>query len=464
MAAAGIVLAATAGAFAGDTARASDWPMFHGDRRHSGYSINDAPHDSLLAWSLASKDSIVYSSPVVGEYGTIYIGNVEGELLSIAPSGDLRWSFEIEGNFRYSTPAIGSDRTIYIGGSDGRLYAVNPDSTLKWTFATAGPVKTSPTIGADGAIYFGSDDGTLYAINPDSTLRWAYPAGDTIRSSPAIAPDGTVLFGCLDSYFYALWPNGTLRWRAATGAQIKFCSPAVTEDNVVYFGSYDGFLYALTTDQEFLWAHPTGHVIRSSPAIGPEGRIYVGAGSELLCINPDGESEWTYDTDGPIYSSPVYFGDDFVICVGSDDGVFHCVHEDGSGDWTYTVGAPIRSSPGPGPFGRIHVADMQGRIWTFGTNDGSVDEKPHGSAGVHLIAEPNPFSGRVTFRALAGDPSESVIVISDILGRSVTTLHPKSAGTWVWNGRDFRGQPLAGGVYFYRAAGSRSARRITLLR
>ena len=443
--------------------RATSWSRFHGDARQSGLSTADAPYDSLLAWTYATGDSIVYSSPVVAADGTIYIGNVEKELLAFTPQGNLDWSFRGAGNFRHSTPAIAPDGTIYIGGNDGRLYAVNPDSTRKWTFVADAPIKTSPNIAADGTIYFGADDGRLYAIHPDSTLAWTYATGDTIRSSPAIGPDGTIFFGSTDFYFYALWPDGSLRWRAATGGQIKYCSPAVTEDGVVYFGSYDGFVYALTSDQTFLWAYPTGHIVRSSPAIGPEGRVFIGAGDDLLAILPDGSLDWEYPTGGSVISSPAYFGDDDVLCVGSDDGALHCVHADGTGDWTFTVGVPIRSSPAPSDDGNVYVADLEGRFWAFGRLSGvSVDESER-IAERWVVAFPSVTSGRVRFHVGDHAAQAARIVIRDVLGRDIADLRV-AAGAASWDGRDARGQRVPAGVYYYAVAGRGPTGRVVLIR
>ncbi len=440
------------------------WPMFHGDRRHSGFSVADAPFDSFLAWTYPSSDSIFYSSPVVADDGTIYIGNLDKELLALSPVGDLLWRFRADGNFRHSTPAIAADGTIYIGGSNGQLYAVNPDSTLKWTFTAGAPIKTSPNIGADGTVYFGADDGKLYAVNPDSTIKWTFQAGDSIRSSPAIGPDGTIFFGSHDHFLYAVWPTGTQRWRAATGDIIKYCSPAVSATGVVYFGSYDGFLYAVTSDQVFQWAYYTGHTIRSSPAIGPTGIIYVGAGTDLLAITPDGDLEWDYGTGGDVISSPAYFGDDDVIGVGSDDGVFYCIHSDGTRDWTYTLGHPIRSSPAPSALGDIYIADLSGQVWALGRSMISVEEGVHALPEVRLLAIPNPSSSSVVFRLLRGGFSQSRLLVFDAVGRQTASLAGDGAGRIVWDGRDQRGRPVSSGVYFYRLDGSSEAGRVMLVR
>jgi outer membrane protein assembly factor BamB len=281
-----------------------------------------------------------------------------------------------------------------------------------------------------------------------------------------VGPDGTIFFGSTDSFFYALWPDGSLRWQAATGDQIKFCSPAVTETGVVYFGSYDGFVYALTTDQQFLWAYPTGHVVRSSPAIGADGRIYIGSDTRLLALTPDGNLDWDYETGGLVISSPVYFDDDLVIGVGSDDGAFYCLHDDGSLDWRYTVGAPIRSVPSPSASGNIYVADMSGIVWAFGDGEPNAigDAPPAPRAGLQLVAAPNPTSGTVIFRVANGGHAADAIIVYDVLGREIDRLLTGGSRAFLWDGRDRGGRPLPAGTYFYRGAGDQRVGRLVIVR
>jgi outer membrane protein assembly factor BamB len=49
---------------------------------------------------------------------------------ALAADGTLKWQFQT-GGLVYSSPAIGDDGTIFVGSEDYYLYAVNPDGTLK---------------------------------------------------------------------------------------------------------------------------------------------------------------------------------------------------------------------------------------------------------------------------------------------------------------------------------------------
>lgn len=147
------------------------WPMYGHDLRHTWRSSYDGPLKPQLKWKFRLEKRVSpYSSPAIGEDGTVYIGSEDQNLYAISPDGTLRWKFPT-GDRVISSPAIAQDGTIYIGSEDFNLYAINPNGTLKWKFATSGRVQSSPSIGPDG-IYVGSNDGFLYAIKLDGTLRW----------------------------------------------------------------------------------------------------------------------------------------------------------------------------------------------------------------------------------------------------------------------------------------------------
>jgi hypothetical protein len=146
---------------------------------------------------------VVWSSPVIGADGTIYVGSDDYKLYAINPDGSQKWSFTT-GFYVGSSPAIGADGTIYVGSNDNNLYAINPDGSQKWSFTTGGGILSSPAIGADGTIYVGSFDNNLYAINPNGSQKWSFTTGDWVVSSPAIAADGTIYVGSYDHNLYAI--------------------------------------------------------------------------------------------------------------------------------------------------------------------------------------------------------------------------------------------------------------------
>ncbi|MDI6810261.1 MAG: PQQ-binding-like beta-propeller repeat protein [archaeon] len=122
----------------------------------------------------------------------------------------------------------------------------------------------------------------------------------------------------------------TLKWSYVTRGCIR-SSPAIGSDGTIYVGSEDGNLYAINPDGTLKWSYATGDDVDSSPAIGSDGTIYIGSyvsgeDCNLYAINPDGSLKWRYLTGGYIGSSPV-IGSDGTIYVGSDDHYLYAIGE-----------------------------------------------------------------------------------------------------------------------------------------
>jgi outer membrane protein assembly factor BamB len=292
--------------------RAYDKYNYYSD---TSFTIETLVKPSSKIWAFTAGDSI-YSSPAIGNDGTIYVGSRDGKLYAVNPDGTKKWAFTA-GDSIYSSPAIGSDGTIYVGSLDHNLYAINPDGTKKWAFKTDDFVNLSPAIGSDGTIYIGSYDNKLYAINPNGTKKWAFKTG-SYTASPAIGSDDTIYVGSGDYNLYAINQDGTKKWTFTAGHEIR-SSPAIGNDGTIYFGSHDRNLYAINPDGTKKWTFKTGNLVISSPAIGNDGTIYFGSYDDnLYAINPKGIKKWSFKTGDYIDSSPS-IGTDGVIYVGSGD-------------------------------------------------------------------------------------------------------------------------------------------------
>ena len=68
--------------------------------------------------------------------------------------------------------------------------------------------------------------------------------------------------------------NGSQKWKLATGEVQS--SPAVGADGTIYVGAYYS-LWAINPDGTEKWEFPTGLYVSSSPALAADGTIYVGS-------------------------------------------------------------------------------------------------------------------------------------------------------------------------------------------
>ena len=83
-------------------------------------------------------------------------------------TGAKQWEFET-GKPVYSSPLIGVDGTVYLGSTDGNVYALNGKTgAVKWEVKTGDPMTSSPVIGKDGLLYIGTGGNKVCAIKTDS--------------------------------------------------------------------------------------------------------------------------------------------------------------------------------------------------------------------------------------------------------------------------------------------------------
>ena len=69
-----------------------------------------------------------------------------------------------------------------------------------------------------------------------------------------------------------------------------------------------------------LWAISLGNAIRNSPAIGPNGLIFINANSAIFAISLDGDLKWTYQASPNIvfgFSSPT-ISNSGILYIGTN--------------------------------------------------------------------------------------------------------------------------------------------------
>jgi outer membrane protein assembly factor BamB len=396
---------------------AHPWPMFRHDLKHTGHTEYTGPAEPNFNWVFQASSDIL------------------------------------------SSPSVAEDGTVYVGDMGNTLYAVHSDGSLKWTFTSGGGIFSSPAVTEDSIIYFTSFDGKLYAIRDNGNraeLLWDFPTAIWMFSSPAVDPTGIIYFGGLNFNIYALNEFGSEIWHEKTGWCV-FSSPAVSDDGTMYIGSKDEHVFAFKNDN-LIWKFQTGtfydgHMVDSSPAIGPDGTIYVGTdpygatghvpvpvSTVFFAINPDGTMKWSFDMEDGTESSPA-IGPDGTIYVGSYDGHLYAIADEGDKGvlkWKYKTGGVIDASPTVDGIGRIYIGSRDGNmyafepdgtlLWTFTVGVGiessaSIDDKGHlyfgtFGGGLYSLGTEGPDVGVVS------------IGIPDVLTSSETLLPEVNIGIY----------------------------------
>jgi outer membrane protein assembly factor BamB len=141
----------------GDLAREvsmAHWRQFQANAANQGFVPLSTGPVTSFKWKTAV-GPVSFGSPVIGNDGTIYIGNLLAELVAVAPDGTIRWKRALD--LRPSTipgsPAVDangniyvvttyqarvrdhrSGETVYSREARSKLHSVSPDGTLRWTF------------------------------------------------------------------------------------------------------------------------------------------------------------------------------------------------------------------------------------------------------------------------------------------------------------------------------------------
>ena len=162
----------------------------------------------------------------------------------------------------------------------------------------------------------------------------------------------------------------TLQWAPDLGSGIK-SSPAIGADGTIYVGNRSRELLAVAPDGTIRWSFTTGGDIDSSPALGADGRIYVGSDDDkLYALEADtGSFVWAYETGDDIDSSPV-IGADGTIYVGSDDHRVYAIAPSGSLRWSYWTGNDVDSSPALGPDGTVYIGSDDDHLYALRPDEG----------------------------------------------------------------------------------------------
>ncbi len=280
-----------------------------------------------------------------------------------------------------SSPAIADDGTIYVGsgsrhasmvmGSGGWLHSFSPRGTTNWTLSFPAAIQTSPSIGIEGRIYVGCFNGELKIVSPTGSYT-NIQTGGYLVASPAIASDGTVYIASVSNFFnklFAVAPDGATKWVFDLNpvSLLPFdsnqaSSPAIGPDGTIYVGSADKNLYAINPDGTKKWAFPLSGInttntskTYASPAVGPDGTIYVGADNGMFyAVHPLGFAKWKIQASSQFIESSAAVSSDNIIYFGSGSGQVCALNSSGGRKWTFTSGG-ISASPALGSDGTIYV-------------------------------------------------------------------------------------------------------------
>ncbi len=334
------------------------------DSRNTGASTIVARYGGQRPWALRTGRGI-FSTPIIGADGTVYVGSADTYFYAIAPDGRLRWRLKTGGIIDAAAALSPYDARLgsaplTFGSGDALLYHLTTPRSgrprILWRFRpTKPPVggqqvswwEGNVAVGPSGDLYVGNTGGTAYALSPAGRLRWTFTAGQSIWTTPAFTADGSSYWGSLDFHIYRLDGHGRPLWKTFTPGYVV-SSPAIGSDGTVYVGSFDSKLYALDPASGLPhWSFQTSDHVYASPALAHDatGRttaIYIAStDGSVYALSPSGRLLWRYDTGDPVRSSPVLGrapADEHrnILYVGSSNGKLYALNADtGRRRWSF---------------------------------------------------------------------------------------------------------------------------------
>lgn len=360
--------------------------MFQHDAQHSGRSSVNGPQgpEPHVIWEFRG-DARFLASPVVDVGGIVYAPNGKRPLTAIDPATGLElWSSNVAavagkpkvGLADRSGPAVSDDGRVFQGARDNNMWVtetgsgpgdVASDVHCFFHVPHDGDVTTSPTLAADGSAYMGSEAlgaGWFYKMTPDCEPVWpdsgnvdegkVVLGGSFKNVSPALTPDESIVFVSIKTEAIAFaTADGAELWRrtiatSGFGSRTPNFSPVVSADgSTVYFNSKDGLWALDANDGTPVWPAPfvppfpladdSKEEMKSAPALGADGTLYIGASkssssSHFYALSPvDGSIVWSHEhTDsGQYINNQAALGADGTVYVNFADTLYAF---DGAGD------------------------------------------------------------------------------------------------------------------------------------
>ena len=322
---------------------------------------------SLLLLSFIILAALLSSCAGGGQIGTSWPGvSVDDKTAYVAferqvrainlADGKLKWSFPAEpsnaGSF-YSDPALSPDGQLLVGGYNHILYSLNPETgKTNWEFdGASNRLIASPLAVADG-IFFSDTSENLFAIDLLGKPLWTSPfkTEGEVWAQPVTDPDCNCIYvSSMDHTLYSINPaDGTMNWQSKGLGGSILGSPALSPEGVLYVGNFGSQIVAVNAENgEMIWSAPTEGWVWGGPVLS-EDRLYVGDmnGNFYAFDAKSGQQVWQVpaeNLDGKIVGSPLVLED--RVYFTSEAGTLFSLDKDGQNLASVQVGGKLYTSP-----------------------------------------------------------------------------------------------------------------------
>lgn len=325
--------------------------MIHGGPRHLHRAAANGPIAPKVGWRAHVDGPVAAQVTASPDESTLYVATFGGSLVAVARAdGSPRWSVPL-GERAYSTPLVHENGTIYVGTDAKKLVAVSPKGEVLFRLETDGEADTGPVPGKDGTVVVAAGK-YVYAARRGGDLAWRYAAKNKVFTSPAVTEDGQVIVGSQDHHVHALTPAGALAWTVDLGADVDG-APAIADDGSIYVGTDAADVVKLDAKGHIAWRTAVGGFVRGTLSIARNGDVLAGTygpAPRVVRLSPEGVVRGAFAIRGTgarefgIHGGPLEDAGG-VLYFGAQDDAVYAVAPDGSLRWRFEtkgdVDAPL---------------------------------------------------------------------------------------------------------------------------
>jgi len=289
------------------------------------------------------------------------------------------------------SPALGPEGDVFIATQgqysppmDSTVRAVDPlTGQERWKSVLKADVVVAPVPSADGQTVWASGEaviGAFSAATGEPQGTWGPGTRDCLRPVP-LEGNRVVLANWRGNRLAALEPGQTRPvWESEVGP--TYGTPAAGAGRV-YASVYNGWqadaggvIQALDARTgEPLWRYESQSPIHTSPAVGPDGAVYVTRDQGgLVVLDPHtGEERWQAPTHGRPAAPPAFSRTGAEVYLADTSGNVQALDTDtGAPIWKAQASGSIDHSPGVGPQGTLCILSQDGRATVLEAERGRV--------------------------------------------------------------------------------------------
>ena len=301
-----------------------------------------------------------------------------------------------------------------------------------------------PAIGRDGTIYltdirYQTDLGHLHAINPDGTKKWVFRVDQKFHElgPVSIGSDGTIYVGAgYDSSkcLYAINPDGSEKWEVKMHGDVLF-SPAIGPDGTIYVNDpLNWDVLALNPDGTKKWTFQANGPLFDGLAIGSDSTIYVGSsGGEagLFAINPNGSQKWVFNLEYNGGSPAIGSDGTIYVGAGEESKSLFAINPDGSEQWRFRTDLFILNDHAPviGSDGTIYITTFD-KLYAINRD---------GSKKWTLLEEKKDTSN--VFFSMPAIGNDGTIYVQNCRGNFYAIDHRNGSKKWTFKNNIYRPFP-----------------------